>query len=53
VKKLKENIWRGLDIKIAEAKEPQGEDEDESMVSAHCFFFSSSSELTAEFAGDG
>jgi condensin complex subunit 2 len=36
VRKLKENIWKGLDIKIAEAKE---ETEDESMVCA--FFFSS------------
>jgi condensin complex subunit 2 len=34
VRKLKENIWKGLDIKIAEAKEPQSEEEDESMVCA-------------------
>jgi condensin complex subunit 2 len=32
VRKLKENIWRGLDIKIAEVKEPQGGNEDEPMV---------------------
>jgi condensin complex subunit 2 len=32
VRKLKENIWRGLDIKIAELKEPQGENEDDPMV---------------------
>jgi condensin complex subunit 2 len=39
VRKLKENIWRGLDIKIAEVKEPQGENEDEPMVCTHyCFF---------------
>jgi condensin complex subunit 2 len=32
VRKLKENIWRGLDIKIAELKEPQDENEDDPMV---------------------
>jgi len=32
VRKLKENIWRGLDIKVAELKKPQGENEDEPMV---------------------
>lgn len=37
VRKLKENIWRGLDIKIAEVKEQQGSEEDESMVCVvHC-----------------
>lgn len=40
VRKLKENIWRGLDIKIAESKEPQGEDGDQSMVCARRFSIS-------------
>ena len=35
VRKLKENIWKGLDIRIAEAKE---ETEDESMVRGFCPF---------------
>jgi condensin complex subunit 2 len=35
VRKLKENIWKGLDIKIVEVKEPQSENEDEPMVYIH------------------
>lgn len=32
VRKLKENIWKGLDITIAQSKGEQDEDGDESMV---------------------
>jgi|SRR5882762_339090 condensin complex subunit 2 len=45
VRKLKENIWKGLDIKIAGVKEPHGEDEDEPMVSVHPM----SSDSTTQF----
>lgn len=43
VRKLKENIWRGLDIKIAEAKE-EG-DEDDSMVIFHSCHYDSKLKL--------